>query len=133
MFNETYHEATSKNSKGRKPGLVIMGKKVYLRKFSKGPCVHVYASASGDFRKGDRCMVEGRADLDGMHRCFKHKLLNHTRAVILNMKRLIKDFGKISQEITKLKAIEGLTYKAATRFGPSWDIMCEISNQIEGK
>jgi len=101
-----------------------MGKKTYHPKFPRGPCAHVYAVASGRFSKGDRCMADGRADIDGICRCYKHRLVSHTVKTIIQTKtRLLKDLERIKQAIVKLKRIKGLAEKAAKRFGTSWDLI----------
>jgi hypothetical protein len=99
-----------------------MGKKTYYPKFPRGPCAHVYAVASGKFSKGDLCMADGRVDIDGICRCYKHRLVSHTvKAIIRTKARLLKDLERIKQAIVKLKSVKGLAEKAAKRFGTSWD------------
>jgi hypothetical protein len=99
-----------------------MGKKTYYPKFPRGPCAHVYAVASGKFSKGDLCMADGRLDIDGICRCYKHRLVSHTvKAIIQTKTRLLKDLERIKQTFVKLKRVKGLAEKAAKRFGTSWD------------
>ncbi len=65
-------------------------------------------------------MADGRVDIDGIIRCYEHRLASPTvKAVIRAQTKLLKDLERRKQTIVKLKSVKGLVETAAKRFGTS--------------